>query len=187
MATNPSGTGLQREDLGKKVNPAEVSTEIMDLATQARTILGYKVIQKMVTTPKTLREVLYELGIQPFSKRTVELYKSKMRKNAFIAAKNKYRKNADEPRWVSHDIKFYSGPIPESVLKRAIQIKQALPEVKFQIEQLNVEKPALPDPFLTASFQDEKYYIDVWDEPMFENAMLRGAFIQREEDFDEDD
>ncbi len=64
---------LVREDLGKTPDPTLVSEDIKDLATQSMTILGYKLVHQIVSQPKTLREVLRDLTISPFSRRSVDL------------------------------------------------------------------------------------------------------------------
>jgi hypothetical protein len=178
---NMAKNGLVREDL-KEVDPTIVSGAIRELAIKSRSILGYKLVHSIVTRPTTLREVLKNLGFAPFSKRSVEIYKAKKLRAAQLELK-KAKDNEREARWSLSLIQSYSEPIPESVLHKAIQIKEAMPEVKLQIEQLTVTKP---DPFLVASHENERFYVDVWDEPQFEDAILRGAHIVKEDDYDED-
>jgi hypothetical protein len=79
-------------------------------------------------------------------------------------------------RWIRTSLQRYEGCIPEFVLSKALQIKTAVPEVRFEIEQLiqqEEHKPAQPrpDPFLIVSLGNESYYIEVWDEKKYESTL----------------
>lgn len=70
--------------------------------------------------------------------------------------------------WSMAPLSGYKGTIPEYVLRKAVQIKKACPDVDFHVEGLSRN----PDPFLIASIKTgeyscEAYYIEVWDEPGF--------------------
>lgn len=156
---------LVREHL---VNPkVEVPDEIMELARKSRIVLGYKLMHGLVTKPKSLREVLRELDIQPYSAKSVENYKAERVEK--LAAK--LRKHGMRAVWQRSAIPAYHQPIPEFVLHKAIQLKEALPSVVLDVEYLTRQEID-PDPFLVASFGNERYYIEVWDEPKFENKVL---------------
>lgn len=75
--------------------------------------------------------------------------------------------------WVKVPIARYAKAIPEFVVRKAIQIKKALPEVKLFIEELQYD----PDPFLVATCENEnfteQYYIEVWEEPKFEGRLMK--------------
>jgi hypothetical protein len=175
-------TALERESF-KEVDLANVSDSIRDLAVRSRSVLGYKLVHSIVNRSKTLREVLVDLRIAPFSKRSVELYKAKKLREAQLQLKKE--KNTEmEAHWRVILIQSYTEPIPETVLLKAIQLKEALPDVRLEIEQLSIAKP---DPFLRASHNGQVFYVDVWDEPAFEDAVLKGAHIMKESDFDDED
>jgi hypothetical protein len=77
-------------------------------------------------------------------------------------------------RWETTNIASYTGNIPEFALIKAIQIKEKLPRATFQIEQLvaeREEKVPEPDPFLVVVLEDERFYVDVWEEAQYERTM----------------
>jgi hypothetical protein len=41
--------------------------------------------------------------------------------------------------------------------------------------------------FFVASCDDERYYIEVWDEPGFEHKLLKGVHISDDDDEDEEE
>lgn len=173
---------LEREQL-QEVDLSTCGAEIKELAIKSQAVLGYKLLRSIVAKPKSLREVLRELNIAPFSKRSVELYKDKM----LVKARAELKRNKDvdnEAHWRTTRIDLYKDAIPESIIRQAIQIKEALPEVRLEIEQLTIAKP---DPFLKATHNGVEFYVAVWDEPHFEDAILRGAHISRANEFDDDD
>ncbi len=57
--------------------------------------------------------------------------------------------------------------VPQFVKAKAAEIATHLPEATFTVEELRSERRAY-DPFLIVSYGDESYYIDVWDESIFE-------------------
>lgn len=74
--------------------------------------------------------------------------------------------------WQTIEISQYQAEIPAFVLRKAIAIKERLPDAKFAILQLVYQKPekqpVYADPFLRVKYNDLEYYIEVWDEPKFE-------------------
>ncbi len=72
--------------------------------------------------------------------------------------------------WHSWHLNGYIREIPEFVLETAVEVKQRCPKVVFYIEEFfvidKIEKK-LVDPFLIAELGNEKYYLEVWDEPTF--------------------
>jgi hypothetical protein len=56
---------------------------------------------------------------------------------------------------------------PEFVKAKAREIANLLPDATFTIEQLRSEKK-IYDPFLIVSYAHESYYVEVWEEPEFE-------------------
>jgi len=55
---------------------------------------------------------------------------------------------------------------PEFVKAKAREIANLLPDASFTVEQLRSEKKY--DPFLIVSYAHESYYVEVWEEPEFE-------------------
>jgi hypothetical protein len=80
-------------------------------------------------------------------------------------------------RWMATPLEQYSGTVPEFALSKAVEIKKALPEASFQVEQLVLEterrsRPVPdPDPFLVAVLGKERYHIDVWEEKEYEKTL----------------
>jgi hypothetical protein len=56
---------------------------------------------------------------------------------------------------------------PEFVKAKAKEIANLLPGARFTVEQLRSEKK-IYDPFLIVSHVNENYYVEVWEEPEFE-------------------
>lgn len=70
--------------------------------------------------------------------------------------------------WAHSELSTYKQPIPEFVIRKAIQIKDVLPEVMFYVHHLTEPKA---DPFLVACLGGEIYYLEAWDEPRFESQI----------------
>ena len=69
-------------------------------------------------------------------------------------------------RWVRMPLKKV-GDIPEFVTAKVGEITASLPEATFAVEQLRSERDVY-DPFLIVSYGEESYYVEVWNEPVFE-------------------
>jgi hypothetical protein len=69
-------------------------------------------------------------------------------------------------RWVRVPLEEVRN-VPEFVKAKASEIANLLPEATFTVEQLRSEKK-IYDPFLIVSYADERYYVEVWGEPEFE-------------------
>lgn len=69
--------------------------------------------------------------------------------------------------WSHQQLQSYKQPIPEFVIRKAIQIADACPEVTFFVQSLTES----PDPFLIARVGEEVYYIEAWAEPRFEESL----------------
>jgi hypothetical protein len=70
--------------------------------------------------------------------------------------------------WYLGPLSTYDKPIPTSVLAKALSIKE-----KFKRDEIGLYVDALGavDPFLVVgTASGKKFYIDVWDEPSFENV-----------------
>jgi hypothetical protein len=69
-------------------------------------------------------------------------------------------------RWVRVPLEEVRD-VPEFVKAKAREIANLLPDATFTVEQLRSEKNTY-DPFLIVSYADERYYVEVWEEPEFE-------------------
>lgn len=69
-------------------------------------------------------------------------------------------------RWVRVPLEE-AADIPEFVTAKVREITSSLPDATFTVEQLRSER-RLYDPFLIVSYGEESYYIEVWNEPVFE-------------------
>lgn len=64
--------------------------------------------------------------------------------------------------WERHEISQYSKPVPQFVIRKALQLKQELPDVKLYIEELiSKDKVRNGDPFLVAEHGSRTVYIEV--------------------------
>lgn len=73
-------------------------------------------------------------------------------------------------RWVRLPLEDVRD-VPEFVKAKAREIHNLLPDVRFTVEQLRSEKK-IYDPFLIVSYADESYYVEVWEEPEFEQKYI---------------
>lgn len=76
-----------------------------------------------------------------------------------------------EWRWWWVEIERYNGKIPEYVLRKAIQMKNALPEGKLWIlafSSHSLENPLVVCPFLVFQAGSKFFHTEVWDERSFE-------------------
>ena len=147
------------------------------LATQAESLLGYARLRKEVGGAALLMRVLAKLEIDVLDKASVFAYKQQMAEH-FRTARKLF-----DPTWRLTPLSNYTQPVPEFVLRKAVDIKQELPSAEFYIEHLK------EDPFLIVSLEplrdyqtssntldrfmndDATAYIEVWAEPKFEAAL----------------
>lgn len=73
--------------------------------------------------------------------------------------------------WDDTSIESYERPIPEWVLRTAIQIKEEWPKSELVIEELRAKKRVI-DPFLWVRYKGVRLYVSVWNEPKFTGKML---------------
>lgn len=173
----------------EKVRVQTYSEELTNLAEEAESVLGYSVLKSKMVKP--LAKVLEELDIEILNADSVKTYqqvKINEAQNAlgeFRGMQRYYWASTplDQKSWdrLGYHAPFvesimlgssspsspYSFPIPEFALRKAIQIRKEMPEVNFIVEQLTHN----PDPFLVAVLNQERYYIEVWDEPKFEATL----------------
>lgn len=157
-----------------------------ELAQSAKEILGYSVLailteKKEIANLTELQLVLKSLDLDILNEDDVKKYKKiKLIEGTVVKFKewlDQAKSKEEDARqftgedWYEQEIDKYDLPIPEFVLAKAIQIKQAFPLGVICIESLRGD----PDPFLSVKVVDsqyswrtkERYYIEVWDEPKF--------------------
>ena len=153
----------------KEVKTPHFGTSLRSLAKSVEKELGYTALSKIVRRKTPLAKALKKLEISPYDLGTVNQYKDEIRERVQEESGSGYR-----VRWTPTPLASYTKPVPEFALRKALQIKKLVPDVQFAIEELNISKFD-PDPFLIASAGDELYYIEVWDEPKFENKLIDAA------------
>ena len=57
--------------------------------------------------------------------------------------------------------------VPEFALQTAVDLKERCPKASFYIEELGIKLRRL-DPFLVVEYAGLRYYVEVWNEPNFE-------------------
>lgn len=157
-----------------------------ELATKAKNLLGYKVLSGEISGSFSschadlgkLAEALLAKDIEILDMSSVFAYqveeaarRTKMELDRLLRAgniKQVFQWGFHAATWQHTAIASYSEAIPEFVLQKAVQIKEACPTVEFYIHHLNDPKA---DPFLVASLSSEVYYVEVWEEPGFEGRL----------------
>jgi hypothetical protein len=144
------------------------------LAVEAEDLLGYTPLAERVGASSALRRTLAALDIEILDQASVDKYKAQM-----VGHYESYQK-MQMPTWRLHKLEDYAMPIPQFVLRKAVDIKKALPMVRFYVDQLAVDPflivsmDALKDPFYNTTsrcLDDDSAYIEVWDEPKFEASL----------------
>jgi hypothetical protein len=149
--------------------PTKPSNELRQLATDAELILGYTGLRDSLIAcdRESLANVLRRLEIKPYDEDTVLKYKSE----AVEAAEERNRKeHPNEYRtfyWSAMNLRGCTADVPPFVLRKAIQIKRACPEVKMIIEYLTYDD----DPFLKLVHGKEQFWVECWDEKDFEEKL----------------
>jgi len=169
----PSKVALERVSYEEMV-----LDERAELAAAAEDLLGYTPLRDATGAPDRLRRALAALEIDVLTEASVDTYKATM-----VEHYRSYNKMAD-PTWRLTALADYALPVPEYVLRKAVALKRALPEARFYVDQLAV------DPFLivcvgaedddpadswtnvaSRNLDSETHaYIEVWDEPKWEDA-----------------
>ena len=171
-----------------------------------RKVVGYK----LTPQPSTLKCLLEELNITPFTPESVAEYKREKLEQVASELRPADAEEIKEREFGSWEhaelhrlrkeivlrnlpggepmIRFWMTPqwqrfytclqwvksppekavdVPEFVKAKAAEIATHLPEATFSVEELRSERRAY-DPFLIVSYGEESYYIEVWDESIFE-------------------
>ena len=153
--------------------------QLAELGKMALAVLGYERLFEETATQTTLDRILQELEIEILNESEVQAYK-KDRIKALNSGKEKIEETDDDDEeddeeevrryvWSATSFQNYNKPIPEFVLAKAIQLKQALPQVSLTIHHVTRDL----DPFLVASFGGVTHYIEVWNEPKFEGRLTK--------------
>lgn len=183
------------------------------LATEARTVLGYQHAereQRTATAQERLFAQLLQLGVPAFTPEAVERYKNRMERRKWgqmfawmsptllFAWAVYYIVNhttstftpamavvgliclglafffipifSIQPanwKWTTWSIENYTRPIPSHVLMTALMIRKALPHTSMQVEEFNLQRTEVMDPFLVVTLDNARAYVEVWDEPSF--------------------
>jgi hypothetical protein len=75
--------------------------------------------------------------------------------------------------WDSTPIKGYRNPIPEFVLGTALNVKEVFPQAVFYIQSfIERQSQVEDDPFLIAEIDNQRFYLEVWNEPGFEKKRI---------------
>lgn len=163
----------------------EVSDEDMAdqgklLAMEAESVLGYSALRTKLKAPSQLRCVLAKLEIEVLNPEEVAKYKQ--------GVKDHFRtsKKMSDPTWTVCKLSAYTGPVPEFVISKAIEVKRELPNAEFFVEHFQ------EDPFLIVSTMsnaasycsrhssmgqfaidkpDDTMYLEVWNEKSFEAGL----------------
>jgi len=144
------------------------------LAVEAEDLLGYTPLAERVGASSALRRALASLGIEILDQVSVDKYKACM-----VSHYESHQKMA-MPTWRLHKLEDYAMPVPQFVLRKAVEIKKALPACRFYVDQLAVDPflivsmDALKDPFHNVPsrcLDDDSAYIEVWEEPKFEASL----------------
>lgn len=161
----PSVKTLNRVDLDEAWTKAQQAAS-HNVAEQAARELGYKQYSRNIdrsTARAHLQAALRETGIQPFDTASVTKYKALM-----ANARSTSRRTAS---WFRTGLSSYEGVVPEFALQTALTLRAKLPEVRFEIEHLEVRDEPTYDPFLVAVYggiaDNHREYIEVWNEPEF--------------------
>jgi len=173
------------------LSASEDNGALVSLALSAKEILGYDVFAKSVAVLTELTplqaalqsaeiEVLRNDDVAKYQKEqmiehTAALMKNWLKETAAMAEVKSFNRFSG-PAWVQTKISEYSQPIPEFVLAKAVQIKQAIPDCEIYVESLEDH----PDPFLVVAIPDgrpyypakERHYVEVWAEPKFEGRLI---------------
>ena len=166
-----------------KVHIPKYEDALQDLATRAKNKLGYGTLHEVVNGSVELARTLRRLHIRIFKPELVEKYKEAKLRQQVVALHRKGQKYI-RLAWNTYTLNEYEKPVPEFVLNKALQIKDELPAVRFEVEELSERAPD-PDPFMVASLDKERYYFEVWEEPKFEAKVLAGtAYFKSDEDED---
>jgi len=168
----PSRQSLRRVAAAPELVDMDLHAEDAQLAFDAETLLGYAPLLKSKALPGRLRRVLQELDIQILDQISVDAYKEQM-----VAHYRTHAKMAD-PTWRLKPLRGMLAEVPKFALRKAVLIKRLLPEAVFYVDQLAV------DPFLIVTLvplpdhltnhasrnlnSEVSTYVEVWDEPGFE-------------------
>ena len=150
-------------------------TEDVELALAAEDLLGYTPLRDHVQAPSRLLRALAQLDIEPLDQKSVDAYKAQM-----VQHYATHQKMAS-PTWRLHRFADLAAEVPKFVLRKAVDIKRALPDCFLYVDMLAVDPflivsmVALPDSVYNTRSRDldpkQAAYVEVWDEPKFEATL----------------
>ena len=73
--------------------------------------------------------------------------------------------------WEMSPLKGYEKEVPGFALETAHEIRLRVPEAKFYIDELLVQRITM-DPFLVVRLHGEKFYVEVWEEPSYRQVRM---------------
>ena len=73
--------------------------------------------------------------------------------------------------WRETPLRGYQHDVPRFALGTAQEVKMRCPQAEIMVEELIKDK-ALKDPFLVTKLGKEKFYLEVWDEPGYEQERM---------------
>lgn len=192
MAANVRVVRVQREVKVPKLHKSRVHVpkfedELQELAARAKAKLGYTLLHTAVNGSIELARTLRRLHIRAFKPELVEAYKKakQLEQRRKLRAEGSPNYVVSNLVWNMTNLDDYAKPVPEFVLRKALQIKDELPNATFAVDELSQRAPD-PDPFLIVSLAKERFYIEVWEEPKFEADVLAGkVFIDDESEEEE--
>lgn len=153
------------------IEAGELFEEEKRLAQEADNLLGYSAYRNHLSAKSgaVLGKVLNELGIQPFTIKSVHNYKLTITQKLIREHRSSmYHVDVD---WKRYPLSRYTGKVEPFILSMAIEVKKCLPAADFIVEEVRVERTPY-DPFLIVELGVESYYIGVWDEPNFERTLF---------------
>jgi hypothetical protein len=172
---------MVHSDIKRSKFTTMVSEEVLmpSIQEEAVAVLGYKKPEPQQVVSDELGGVLAKLEIEILNWRDVLTYQVQQRhkrEETLLSAALAPDQNLPsewgrrfEAQWQCTPIEEYRGYVPDFALQKAIEIKKVLPRAQIIIEHLKDS----PDPFMLVrtgdTWSDKGYYVEVWDEPGFEN------------------
>lgn len=178
MATKTKNARLELKasDIPRYIPGTKLAEDVVkELAAKSKALLEYDLLADRTEADiEPLAEILARLGIEVLDREAVEQYKlRKSRPDVDEALVEDEEDTDDESRdnrqyeWANTSISSFRRPIPERVLAKCVQIKEASPSAEFRVHYLKRDL----DPFMEVRKGDEHFYIEVWDEPNFTNKV----------------
>lgn len=172
--------GLLEREVAPLPIEQELDEELKRIEADAHHLLG---VEPQKKPDYTLRKVLRELNIMPFSADSVSKYKRAVKDDAqkvlsraawkrlfrLINYDEHYRiRWANDKDWKSCKLAEYEDPVPAFALQTALRIKKAFFAHACTAPVFYVDYFGQRDPFLRVVAGGESYVVEVWDEARFD-------------------